>query len=64
MTNSACIAAGAGGLTPDWCNQGSAAPGKLQGLGEFDTPTGLSGDANYIYVIDSHNNRILTVPRN
>jgi hypothetical protein len=57
-----CLSTGAGNITPDWCNQGSAVAGKL--LGEFDTPTGLSGDANYIYVIDSHNNRVITVPRN
>jgi hypothetical protein len=61
MTDATCIAAGVGGITPKWCTGGTAAAGKL--LGEFDFPTGLSGDANYIYVMDSHNNRTITLPR-
>jgi hypothetical protein len=62
MTDASCLAAGVGAVTPTWCKQGSASPGKL--LGEFDYPTGISGDANYLYIIDSHNNRTVTIPRN
>ncbi|MCB0394678.1 MAG: hypothetical protein KDD25_08965, partial [Bdellovibrionales bacterium] len=58
-----CLAAGTDVITPDWCNQGSAASAG-RNLGEFDTPTGISGDSNYIYVLDSKNNRTMTLPRN
>lgn len=61
MTDPTCIAAGAGAITPTWCTGGTSVGGKL--LGEFDFPTGITGDANYIYVMDSHNNRTVTVPR-
>ena len=61
MTTPACISAGVGAITPTWCMGGTAVGGK--NLGEFDYPTGIVGDSNYIYVIDSHNNRTVTLPR-
>lgn len=56
----ACAGLSAGMVTPTWCYGGSPGPG-LQ-LGAFDMPTGLSGDANYLYVIDIRNNRTVTLP--
>lgn len=58
----ACLAAGPGGITPTWCFGGTPGPGTT--LGGFDFPTGLAGDANYLYVHDGRNNRIVTIPRN
>jgi len=57
-----CLAATSGSVTPDWCYGGTAKASNL--LGGFDFPTGLGGDSNYLYVLDSHNNRTVTVPRN
>lgn len=62
MSDSDCIAAGVGGVTPKWCTGGLSGPGKK--LGSFDGPLGLDGDANYLYVFDSNNNRIQTIPKN
>lgn len=50
-----------GGTTPDWCKGGLSGPGKS--LGAFDFLTGLWGDDNYVYVLDTRNNRTVTVPR-
>jgi sugar lactone lactonase YvrE len=50
-----------GQVTPDWCTGGTSGPGKS--LGAFDSPSGLTGDANYIYVLDTRNNRTMSVPR-
>lgn len=61
MTDPDCIAAGAGSVTPKWCKGGEAGPSTL--LGGFDLPTGINGDANYLYVQDGRNNRIVTIPR-
>lgn len=57
-----CLAAGVGAITPTWCFGGSAGPATT--LGGFDTPTGIAGDANYLYVQDGRNNRIVTIPIN
>lgn len=62
MTDSACIAAGVGGITPKWCTGGAAGP-SLQ-LGGFDTPAGINGDDNYLYVYDGRNNRTQAIPKN
>lgn len=62
MSDSACIAAGVGGVTPKWCKGGTSAPG--QQLGAFDYPVSVFGDANYIYVMDGRNNRVQTIPKN
>lgn len=51
----------AGSVTPDWCTGGTSGPGKA--LGAFDSPSGLWGDTNYIYVMDTRNNRVVTVPK-
>lgn len=48
-------------VTPDWCKGGLSGPGKT--LGAFDFLSGLHGDANYVYVLDTRNNRTVTVPR-
>lgn len=57
----ACLAAGAGAVTPTWCFGGTPGPGTL--LGAFDTPTGIANDSNYLYVHDGKNNRIVTIPK-
>lgn len=59
----ACLAAGADAKTPGdtWCMGGTAKRSSL--LGGFDTPTGVSSDENYIYVADTRNNRIVTLPK-
>ncbi|NUN05211.1 MAG: hypothetical protein HUU57_05570, partial [Bdellovibrio sp.] len=62
MTDTDCINAGVGNVTPKWCDNGTAMPS--QKLGGFSYPTGIFGDANYLYVQDSINNRVVTVPRN
>lgn len=62
MSDSDCIAAGSTtGITPKWCFGGTAGPAKR--LGGFDYPAGLTGDANYLYVHDGRNNRIVTIPK-
>lgn len=62
MSDADCIAAGVGGVTPKWCYGGASRAG-LQ-LGAFDYPTGMFGDANYLYVHDGRNNRLQTIPKN
>jgi len=62
MSDSDCIAAGVGNITPKWCKGGTSTPGKQ--LGAFDYPVSVSGDTNYIYVMDGRNNRIQTIPKN
>lgn len=62
MSNTDCINAGVGAITPVWCSGGSSGAGKQ--LGAFDYPTGLFGDSNYIYVHDGRNNRVQAVPKN
>lgn len=57
----ACLTAGAGAVTPDWCVGGTATNSRL--MGGFDYPTGIWGDSNYIYVYDTRNNRTVTVPK-
>lgn len=61
MTDSTCISAGVGAITPKWCTGGTAAGSKK--LGGFDTPQGIGGDTNYIYVLDGRNNRTQTIPK-
>ncbi len=51
----------AGAATPDWCTGGTSVSSRA--LGGFDGPTGMWGDAYYIYVVDNRNNRVVTVPR-
>ncbi|MBX3041137.1 MAG: hypothetical protein KF789_10580, partial [Bdellovibrionaceae bacterium] len=62
MVDADCISAGVGGITPKWCTGGTAGP--AQKLGAFDTPAGINGDANYLYIHDGRNNRLVTIPRN
>lgn len=62
MTDSDCLAAGAGAITPKWCSGGLAGPSML--LGGFTTPTAITGDQFYLYVADSKNNRLVTIPKN
>ncbi len=50
-----------GSVTPDWCTGGLSGPGTS--LGGFNGLSGLWGDASYIYVVDTRNNRIVTIPR-
>jgi hypothetical protein len=62
MSDSTCIAAGVGAVTPKWCKGGTSAPG--QQLGAFDYPVSMFGDTNYIYVMDGRNNRVQSIPKN
>lgn len=61
MTDPDCIAAGDGGLTPKWCFGGQAGPGRS--LGAFDYPSGITGNAHSVYVIDGRNNRTVALPK-
>ena len=56
-----CAAPGVGGITPTWCMGGTATNSRL--LGGFDYPSGMWGDANYVYVYDTRNNRTVTLPK-
>lgn len=48
-------------ITQGWCKGGVSGPAKS--LGGFDYPTGMSGDAYYVYVVDGKNNRTIALPR-
>jgi hypothetical protein len=61
MSDSTCISAGVGNITPRWCLGGSSTNSRV--LGGFDYPTGIWGDTNYVYVIDTRNNRTVTLPK-
>jgi hypothetical protein len=58
---------GATGFTPDWCQ---SSPGSSNGamatslfMGGFNNSNFVTGDANYIYISDSNNNRITRLPK-
>jgi hypothetical protein len=69
----ACKAASVGSITPDWCTNGdgqSTTPSRggieidTTNMGAaFDYPKGLWVKGAYLYVVDSYNGRIVTIPK-
>ena len=53
--------AGASLVTPGWCQGGATAIGYT--MGGFNSPVGISGDANFIYITDDQNHRMTRVPK-
>ncbi len=53
--------AGANGVTPGWC-QGGTALINLK-MGQFHLARGISGDSNFIYVTDVGNHRLTRIPK-
>lgn len=59
---SGCNTTAQGQFTPGWCTGGK--PGRPPpGAVGFDQAVGLQADANYLYLMDAGNSRILRVPR-
>jgi hypothetical protein len=54
-----CGATTAGMVTPNWCTGGTARVGPM--LGAFDAPAVITGDANWIYVTDLTQNRVVRI---
>lgn len=52
-----CSGAATNGFTPGWCSGGTAKSGN--GDGHFSSPQGIYGDATYLYVVDTVNNRVM-----
>ena len=48
-------------VTAGWCVGGVGATGYT--LGQFNNPQFIAGDANFIYITDSFNNRVTRIPR-
>ncbi len=53
--------AGAFLITPGWCQGGQTAVGYT--MGGFNSPSGITGDSNFVYVVDSQNNRVTRLPK-
>jgi hypothetical protein len=56
-----CDSTAVSNATPGWCQGGTGDAGYT--LGKFVTPTGISGDANYIYVSDEGTHRLVRIPK-
>lgn len=56
-----CNGAAENTVTPGWCVGGSSKSGSR--LGAFNSPLNISGDANFIYVTDSLNSRVVSIPK-
>jgi hypothetical protein len=58
---------GATGVTPDWCQGGSAVQGLLLGnsnnIGGFAAPYGITADNHFVYISDENTHRITRVPK-
>lgn len=50
------------GYTQRWCTGGTSVNSTK--MGGFNTPVGVTGDANYLYIHDGKNNRLVTIPKN
>jgi hypothetical protein len=46
-----------GQATPGWCTGGTSQSGT--GNGMFNTPTGITGDGTYLYIVDQGNDRLM-----
>ncbi|MES2964462.1 MAG: invasin domain 3-containing protein [Bdellovibrionota bacterium] len=57
----ACTSALVGDATPGWCTGGTSRVGRA--LGGFQGMAAISGDANFIYLTDSLNNRVVAFPK-
>ncbi|MBI5507517.1 MAG: choice-of-anchor D domain-containing protein [Deltaproteobacteria bacterium] len=60
-----CTAAAVGELTPGWCTGGAVdgGYGSVEPVGALSDVGLMSGDANYLYVADAGNHRVLRFPR-
>ncbi|MBX3023071.1 MAG: hypothetical protein KF799_15450 [Bdellovibrionales bacterium] len=56
-----CTTMAAGDPTPGWCKGGVSASSRK--LGGFYIPVAITGDANFIYVTDAFNNRVVALPK-
>jgi hypothetical protein len=56
-----CSTAMTGQATPDWCTGGTSQSSRQ--FGGFYNPIAITGDANFIYVTDSYNNRVMAIPK-
>jgi sugar lactone lactonase YvrE len=54
-----CTSAAVGSITPNWCTGGAAKAGPQ--LGAFDAPAAITGDADWIYVADLTQNRVVRI---
>jgi hypothetical protein len=52
-----CESTLSGQVTPGWCIGGTSQSGSGDGM--FNTPTGITGDGTYLYVVDQGNYRII-----
>ncbi|RYZ83944.1 MAG: hypothetical protein EOP06_19010, partial [Proteobacteria bacterium] len=63
-----CSTAAAKTVTPAWCTGGTSMGGfeldTAKGTAAFDSPRGLSGYGGYLFIIDSGNGRLLSMPTN
>jgi hypothetical protein len=56
-----CTTATVGTVTPGWCTGGSSQSSRQ--FGGFYNPIAITGDANFIYVTDTYNNRVMALPK-
>ena len=56
-----CAGTATGSVTPGWCTGGTSRSGRA--LGGFQSAYAISGDANFIYITDSLNNRVVSLPK-